>query len=112
MAKQTRLEALWARAMKALGPIAGVVPTIAKNIKIGISDGNVEKIRGHVVELQEAAAALGGLASHIEVAISDGSVDLEEGAAIALKIEYFVDQMEDVVKGFDEDKPSTNGGGR
>ena len=96
---------LWDKAMKAIGPVATVLPLVSKSIKVKLKAGDVEGVRGHIVELQEAAAALGGVASHLEVAIADGQITLEEGASIALKLEKFIDELDDVFKGFDEDKP-------
>ena len=104
MANSSFLGNLWDRAEAALGPIAQFIPAIAANIKVNLASGDVTAIKARVVELQEAAAALGGLASHLEVVIADGSVSLDETAAIALKLENFIDQIEDVAKGYDEDK--------
>lgn len=86
-----------------LGALGGLIPTIASTVKIALVEGDVEKITTRTAELREATAALDNLAGVLDAAVADGQVSLAEGAEAALALEAAVDQIEDIIRGYDED---------
>ena len=98
------LEKLWDLAEAKMGALAGLAPTIAANVKISLKEGDVGMVRVRATELRECAAAQDRLGVALLDAVADGSVDLAEGADVALALEKVLDEAEDVIRGYDEDK--------
>lgn len=96
------LTKLWEKAMNALGVFASFIPGIAAAVKIAIEKGDVEKLNGHLDQLDEAADAIKAFVAKGKEAISDGTLDLIEGSELALELEKVVDELEDVASGQDD----------
>lgn len=96
---------LWDKAMKLLGPVGPLIPTIAKSIKKDLKAGDVEKVQAHAKELLECAEQMALCANYLIEITADGTIDLDETARVAINFERLLDEAEDVATGVDEDDP-------
>lgn len=94
---------LFEKAMSKIGPLKEFVPMLAKSLKRAIEAEDVAAVERICDEIDEAAAALIGVSAHVRLSVSDGTVDLFETSTAFLKMERFVDELEDCFKGYDED---------
>jgi len=100
---------LWDKVLDKLGAFASFVPAVLAQVKIGLAEDDADKIHAHGQELVEAGAALSKLGQSLMDATepdADGSrkITAEEGSEILLLLENAADELEDVAKGYDEDK--------
>jgi len=95
------LKDLWEKVKEKLGIFATFIPGIAAEVQIAISEGDVQKLDGHLKELDQAADALKAFVAKGQECIADGTLDLIEGSELALELEKVVEELADVVKGHD-----------
>ena len=104
------LRDFWKKAMEKLDKFAAFLPAIGEQIKIHIEEGDVEAIRARVRELREATAALDRFGDRLEKRIADSELDAVEAIESLGDLDEAIDELEDVVKGYDEDdSPSPEG---
>ena len=96
---------LFEKAMGKIGPLRAFIPAISESLRLAIAEEDVEKVRAICDEIQEAANALHGVSAHIRLSVDDGTVTLTEASTAFLKMEKFVDELEDCFRGYDEDDP-------
>lgn len=99
---------IWDKITARLGSFAAFIPMVAEKVKIAIAENDGEKARAHGEELIEAGEALKVLGRKIVSATEkdpDGVIRITaaEGSEVTLALAAAVDEIEDVVKGYDED---------
>ena len=98
------VEELTEKAGAKLGHLSTFVVSAAKEVKIKMKDGDVDSANARLDEADEALDAGKALVAHLRTAISDGSLDAVELHGGALRLNEFMDEIEDVATGVDEDK--------
>lgn len=102
------LRSLWDKAIEKLGRFAAFLPMIGTQIKFDLENGDVAGVTARAHELREAAAALVNVSNKLDEVVADGSVNAVEATETLDKLDRAFDELEDVVKGYDEDdKPPT-----
>lgn len=104
------LSRAWNALTRKLGTLAGFILPIGRELEVAIADRDTAraqaaadawKARAH--ELREALDAGDAVFAEVETALEDGRLDALEASRVALKLERFVDEAEDVLTGTDED---------
>ena len=100
---ESYLSKIWGLIVSKMGPFGGFIVGIVSKIELDINDANVGKIQSRAVEMKEAAGVLDRFADKILAAVEDGTLTIEEGSDLALGMEKVLDEIEDIIKGRDED---------
>ena len=97
------LTPLWTKVVDKLGSLSSLIPAIADQLKVKFTAADVDGVTARLNELDEVFAQGHLLTAKVRDAMADGALTATEGADVLLALEKFVDELEDVVTGVDED---------
>lgn len=108
------LRTIFAKIVNLSPTIAALFPLIARAIQIKVAAGDAAAILATCAEIDEALDAGKALTAKIRASLAPdadgiGRLDAAEGAEIALALQEFADEAEDVGTGSDEDDPAAAG---
>ena len=94
-----------------LGAAAGMIARVGEEIKVTLDEGDLSAMEGRVQEAREAAGSMILLCDHLAASLEDGSLSATEMGGAALLLNKFLDELEDVATGVDEDDVGEGAGG-
>lgn len=108
------LREIYAKIVNLAPAVAAFFPMLARVVKVAVETGDAAHILKTCDEIDEALDAGKALTAKIRASLAPdadgiGHIDMVEASEIALALQEFADQAEDVATGVDEDDPVKGG---